>query len=339
MHPLLPNNRVNQRERLLAVLDRVEVDRVPVASPVQTGTYELMKASGASWPSAHYDPEKMAMLSMAAHAIAGLEGVRVPFQASVDQSAFLAAASHDGNPPGKMPDDPSDFEVPQPEQGLAPVLLKAVSLLRQKVNNDLPVVAGAAAPFTLACQLMGEEMAIMALAIEPTPVMTALNKAEEWCLIMAEELMKAGADVIVPLDPTATGDILSPNDYGKYALPGEQRVAHQVREHGGRTIMHICGNTSTNLHLMRESRMDGINVDQVMDLVAVKEVFGPKIAVVGNVAPYPILNRGTTKEVRAASLKCLRDGTDVLAPGCAFAPETPIENMRAMVRAAREWRK
>jgi [methyl-Co(III) methanol-specific corrinoid protein]:coenzyme M methyltransferase len=336
MHPLLPNSCVNQRERLLATLDRQEVDRVSVASPVQTGTYELMKATGTGWPSAHQDPEKMAVLSMAAHTIAGLEGVRVPFQASVDQSAFLAAASRYENTLEKMPEDPGDFEIPQLEHGLAPVLLKAVSLLRQKVNDEVSVIAGAAAPFTLACQLMGEERAIMDLAIDPTTVSTAIKKAEEWCLIIAEELLKAGADVIVPLDPTSTGDILSPSDYGKYALPGEQNVASQVRRCGGHTIMHICGNTSTNLHLMRESRMDGINVDQVMNLVSVKEVFGPKIAVVGNVAPYPVLNRGTTEEVRIASLRCLRAGTDVLAPGCAFAPETPIENMRAMVNVARE---
>jgi uroporphyrinogen-III decarboxylase len=84
---------MNERERLLSVLAREPVDRVPVVSATQTGTVDLMKASGAFWPEAHGDPRKMYELSLAAHTIAGLEGCRVPFEASVDASAFGAVTS------------------------------------------------------------------------------------------------------------------------------------------------------------------------------------------------------------------------------------------------------
>jgi [methyl-Co(III) methanol-specific corrinoid protein]:coenzyme M methyltransferase len=33
--------------------------------------------------------------------------------------------------------------------------------------------------------------------------------------------------------------------------------------------------------------------------------------------------------------KVLSAGTDVLAPGCGFAPRTPLANMQAMVRSVR----
>jgi uroporphyrinogen-III decarboxylase len=81
---------LNERDRLLSSLHLEQVDRVPCACPLQTGTIDLMKASGAYWPDAHTDPELMVKLAKAAHDIGGIESVRVPFDIGVDASAFGA---------------------------------------------------------------------------------------------------------------------------------------------------------------------------------------------------------------------------------------------------------
>jgi len=89
---------------------------------------------------------------------------------------------------------------------------------------------------------------------------------------------------------------------------------------------------------MARSGMDGINLDQVMDLRKAREVLGPSVSIVGNVSPIGVLRSGSPEEVRAESLRCLENGADVLAPGCGFSPDTPVANMTAMVEAARTWR-
>lgn len=64
-------------------MDLKTVDRVPCACPLQTGTIDLMRDSGAFWPEAHVNPAAMAKLARAARDIAGIESVRVPFEVSV----------------------------------------------------------------------------------------------------------------------------------------------------------------------------------------------------------------------------------------------------------------
>ncbi|MEM1856335.1 MAG: uroporphyrinogen decarboxylase family protein, partial [Candidatus Methanomethylicaceae archaeon] len=70
---------MSPKERTFKILDGEVVDRPSVLSMTQTGTVELMTASGAYWPEAHFNGELMAKLAIAAHTIAGLEGVRIPF--------------------------------------------------------------------------------------------------------------------------------------------------------------------------------------------------------------------------------------------------------------------
>ncbi len=69
----------NLRKNFLDTLHGNPVDRVPALSVTQTGTVELMDMTGAAWPKAHSDPEKMAALALAGHEIAGLEAVRYPY--------------------------------------------------------------------------------------------------------------------------------------------------------------------------------------------------------------------------------------------------------------------
>jgi [methyl-Co(III) methanol-specific corrinoid protein]:coenzyme M methyltransferase len=210
------------------------------------------------------------------------------------------------------------------------VVLEAVSLLRRTLGNESPVLCGVISAFTLAGQLRGEADAMMELVIDPGFLKAVLNRAVEWDLEYARAAVEAGADVIVLVDATASGDILGPEQFQEFALPYQQRVARAVREAGAKSIMHICGNTVLNLPLMRTSGVDGIGVDQSMDMAAVKRLLGPECAAVGNVSPTTTLLFRSPEYVVEECLDCIEAGTDILAPGCGFAPETPLANMKAM---------
>jgi [methyl-Co(III) methylamine-specific corrinoid protein]:coenzyme M methyltransferase len=157
-----------------------------------------------------------------------------------------------------------------------------------------------------------------------------LEKAFRWDVEYAKEAVSSGADVIVLVDATASGDILGAEQFEEFAQPYERRLVQVVRDAGGRSILHICGNTTLNLPLMKGTGADGISVDQCMDMRQVKRLIGPGVAAVGNVSPTDTLLFRSPEYVVEECKECIEAGTDVLAPGCGFAPETPLASMRAM---------
>ena len=75
----------------------------------------------------------------------------------------------------------------------------------------------------------------------------------------------------------------------------------------------------------------------MVDLRASREDFGKDICLKGNLDPVAWMLRSSPETILA---KCRQDitigGTTgyILSPGCELAPETPDENLRAMVEAA-----
>jgi [methyl-Co(III) methanol-specific corrinoid protein]:coenzyme M methyltransferase len=333
---------LNERARLLRALDRDQPDRVPCMSPLQTGTVELMEASGCFWPEAIRDPGKMYCLSRAAHDIAGLEGVRVPFDVTAEASVLGARTGREAldRQPSiavtaiKDREELDRLEILEPCSGQATkAVLTVVDLLSTRMEG-VPVVCGIVAPFMLACQLLGIELTLMNIVKEPSFVRMLVRKAEQFDQRYVVSAVEAGADVITLIDATATGDILSAKQYEDYALPYETGTALRARFGGARSVLHICGDTSALLESIRGSGATALSVDQCMDLVKVREALKDDMALIGNVSPTGSLLFGTPGDVDLESRGCLRAGVDVLAPGCGLAPRTPTGNIKAMVMTA-----
>jgi len=330
---------------LLAALRLDPVDRVPCACPLQTGTIDLMKASGAYWPEAHMNPELMAKLARAGHDIGGLESVRVPFDVGVDASAFGARTDQRRliRQPTileraiRTPDDLLTIQVPDPTRaGRAPVVLEAISNLSEHCPTT-PVICGVVAPFMLACQLRGEQEAIIDLVLRPGFMKQILDITADWGVAYALAALEEGADIICLVDGTSSGDVLEANQYEMFALPYQRRIAEAVAKHGGSSILHVCGNVNRNLRYMSQSGVNGISIDHCMQIDRVKQVLEGKVAIIGNLSPSSTLMMGTELEVSMETKKCIDCGTDVVAPGCGFAPETPLDNMRSMAQTTKTY--
>jgi len=333
---------MNPRERLIAALRSRPVDRLPVSCPLGTAIGELIDLAGCGFPEAFHDPKAMACLAMAASKFAGWESARVPFDVNIDAEAFGAAIGNESSerPPGiqgrlvQSYQDLDELVVPDPgAAGRSPLLLNAVELLTKQAG-ELPVICAMHGPLTLAAQLRGEEDLLMDLLAMPEDAVRLLRKATEWGMSFANAAVDAGADVIMILDGTSSGDILGPEQYERFSLPFESQIIGSVKARAP-TILHICGEIGTNLHLILDSGADGLSIGQGMDLRWVKDEAKGRTAIVGNVSPTTTLLHGTPEEVRAATIKCILQGADVPSPGCGFAFETPLANMRAMTHAIR----
>ena len=326
----------------MRALDRDAPDRVPCVSPLQTGTVPLMEACGCYWPEAIRDPAKMFCLSQAAHDIAGLEGVRVPFDVTTEASVLGATTGRgavDRQPSISVPalrdrEGLDQLEIVEPSSGGATkAVLTAVDLLSSHMEG-IPVICGIVAPFMLACQLLGIEQTLMNMVREPSFVRMLVRKAEQFDQSYVVSAIDAGADVITLIDATATGDILGTPQYEEFALPYETGLALRARFGGARSVLHICGNTYNLLDPIKGSGATGLSVDQCMDLLQVRKALGGDMALIGNVSPTGSLLFGTAAQVEEESRACLMAGVDVLAPGCGLAPRTPTDNIKRMVRTA-----
>lgn len=338
---------MNEKERLISTLRLEEVDRVPCASPLQTGTIDLMKITGAFWPEAHKDANLMAKLAMGAHDIAGIESVRVPFDVTVDATAFGAVTGKetiDRQPsilerPIKTPEDVDRIEIPDPyKSGRAQIVIEAVRKLSERMK-ETPVICAIISPFMLAGQLRGEQEAIMDIIKNPGFLKRVLEVSAKWGIEYSTAAIEAGADVIAMVDATSSGTVLGPAQYAEFAMPYQKMIADSVRKNGGYSILHICGNTTKNIQYMAQTGVNGISVDQQMDIAWVKEQLRGKCATIGNVSPTSTLLKKSPTDVEEEVRRCIEGGTDVVAPGCGFAPETPLENMKALAAATKKYGK
>lgn len=331
------------KERLGKALKGEEVDKTPVVSVTQTGTTELMDASGAEWPEAHSDAEKMADLAIAAHEIAGLEAVRFPYCLTVIAEAMGCEINM-----GTKERQPSVSEHPYPdgvenltmpanflEQGRIPVVLEAAKVIKQKVGDDIPIIAGMEGPITLASDLCGVKKFMKWFLKKPEDFEKLLDFATDAAIEYAQALVAAGADIISVADPVASPDLMSPASFDQYLKPRLTRFAESV---DALTVLHICGNITPILGMMADCKFNGISMEEkVGDIKGAKEIVGDRAIIIGNISsPFVILS-GVPDNVKAAAKLALESGIDVLAPGCGIAPKSPTENIKALVEARDEY--
>ncbi|UGV41280.1 MtaA/CmuA family methyltransferase [Methanococcoides orientis] len=330
---------LTQKERLLKALKKETVDKIPVLSVTQTGIEDLMDQTGAAWPEAHSDPEKMATLAIASHEVCGLEGVRYPYCLTVLAEAMgceVNMGTKDRQP--SVTDHPypkgvDNLEMPADllKNGRIPAVLEASKIIREKVGDDIPLIAGMEGPVTLASDLASVKKFMKWSIKKPDDFETILDFATDACIEYANALADAGADVICVPDPVASPDLMNPSTFDAMLKPRLARFAEAVK---CPMVLHVCGNVTPILDMMADCKFEGLSIEEkVADLKGAIATAGDRAVIVGNVSSPFTLLAGDVAKVKEDSKNALEDGVAVLAPGCGIAPKTPIENIKALVEA------
>jgi [methyl-Co(III) methanol-specific corrinoid protein]:coenzyme M methyltransferase len=105
---------------------------------------------------------------------------------------------------------------------------------------------------------------------------------------------------------------------------------------GGPTILHICGNCSDRLRLFVAAGFDAYHFEWQIDTKKAVQLVNREMSLVGNISNKEALFGGTPEDVYRQARYSIEAGVDILAPECAVPLQTPIENLRAIVEAARE---
>jgi [methyl-Co(III) methanol-specific corrinoid protein]:coenzyme M methyltransferase len=328
------------KNRFEKALKGEAVDMVPVCSVTQTGTIELMEITGAYWPQANYNARQMAELALAGYQIAGFENVRCPFDTTVLAETFgctVDEGSIDIQPyvtdfPIKKKKDVKEITVPEAllESRRTSVVLNAVSILREKVGEDIPVVAGIVGPAGLACMLAGMRNYLMWFVTNPEVLEELMGTLIDACIEYANGLLERGADAVTLIDSEAGPDLIAPEMFETSVLPLYRKYCREVK---GLKILHMCGDATAVLETLSGAGFDGISIEEKVEVSFAKTLVGNKTRLIGNVSPSDTLLTKDQEAVIIEATACLEDGIDILAPGCGLAPYTPLGNIKALIKA------
>lgn len=339
----------NLRNNFLDALHGNHVNRIPALSVTQTGTVELMDMTGAAWPEAHSDPEKMAALALAGHRIAGLEAVRYPYCLTVlaeTMGCNIRMGTKDIQPSvlsHPFSKGPENLRMPENllEKGRIPVVLNATEILadmtENEAQNEIPLIAGMEGPLTVFTHLAEIKNCLIWALKKPDYFYTFMETCTELCIEYANAIFDRGADALSMPDGGILGSrMMPPSVLEDPVKPFYKRLCKKVN---GPVILHICGDVGDSLKTLSECGFEAISIEEKVSIKAAKEAIGDRARLIGNVSPSRTLLFRTPDAVKAEAKECLSAGVDILAPGCGIAPRTPLANIRALVEARDEWYK
>ena len=218
---------------------------------------------------------------------------------------------------------------------------ESVSKVVKHFGDKLPVIGFCGAPFTLASYMIeggGSRNYIHTKKLmytDPASWRQLMNKLVTVLAAYAAEQVQAGADALQIFDSWV--GCLSVEDYREYVLPFATDLVRTLQKTSV-PIIYFGTDTATLLPSMKETGAEVIGVDWRFPLDQAWSSLNYRGAVQGNLDP--VLLFAEQKELRKRTDAVLRQAGGrpghIFNLGHGILPETPVENVRALVDFVRE---
>lgn len=223
------------------------------------------------------------------------------------------------------------------------IWLEAVRLLKEYFKDEIYIRGNCdQAPFSLASMMRGAQNWMLDLMMaEEGRIIELLEYCTEATSQFLKLMAQTGCDMLSNGDSPAGPDMISPDMYEKYAFPFEKKIVEVAHKANLPYTLHICGNTDLILNKMLETGIDAIELDYKTDIKKIFNIYHNKAVLIGNIDPSGVLALGTVEDVSKKTLELLEIYKDsnrfILNTGCAIPAETPSDNLKAMIKVAREF--
>jgi [methyl-Co(III) methanol-specific corrinoid protein]:coenzyme M methyltransferase len=283
----------------------------------------------------------MATLASSLYELVGLECARLPFCLTVEAEALGCDVSLGNNErvpeveisPFEYADDieaPNDFI----KRGRIPTVLNAIDILKEKYE-DLPIIVGITGPFTLTGHLLGIENLVRYMKTDIEEVEIAVENCVDVSMDYVEAIQDHGADIICVNEPTASPELIDPNQFKSLIKPNLEDLAVYIEIP---KVLHICGSTQPIIRDMATCGFNGISVEEAVNIPqAEKDIEDVDCVILGNISTSNTLLSGSTEDVKNDVKNVLGEGIDLIAPSCGIAPNSPLDNIKAMIEARNEY--
>lgn len=246
------------------------------------------------------------------------------------------------------PDDIEAFVrwLPTPDAADMRIMRETAADWRRQVGDrGINAPWGWAGVFNYASDLWGIENLMMAPYIEATAYQALMETLTRHMTVHNAQLIEGGADAIGMQGHIANARSVSPDYFMTYVYPYERRLIDALHAAGTFSVYHNCGFARAFYPCYRELGMtvwETVAEEPQGDntLAAAKAALGDRICLLGNLDQLRFLKTATPEEVAAKTRAIVRVGKPggryLFAASDFLEKQTPLENVKAMLRAAEE---
>jgi uroporphyrinogen decarboxylase len=234
------------------------------------------------------------------------------------------------------------FHVPEPKREH----LLLLDLARERFKGDVALFWLMRGVFVHSWRLTGMENYMLNLYENPEFIHRIAGMVNEYNLKQLDLLVSAGLDVLVIEDDIATTNnlLISRKHFLEFVNPYNRKLVDRAHELGLKVVRHSDGNLWSIIDILIDSGYDGLNPLEPqagMDLKMVKDAYGDKICLLGNIDCRELLPAGTPDQIEAAVKQAIevaaRGGGYILCDSNSLHPGVNPENCIAMFEATKKY--
>ncbi len=207
-----------------------------------------------------------------------------------------------------------------------------------RARPELPVVAGATGPFSLAARLLGTTESMVLTLQDPALVQAVLERVVCFMRTWLTQLRDAGASAVFMAEPTA--GLLSPRGLATFSTEPVRAVTEGLDSPAFRVILHNCAARPVHLPAIAATGLSAFHFGAPMDLEQALTSLLSESLVLGNLDPTAVFLTGTPDSVAAAFGQLHgRLGLDprwVPSSGCDIPRRCALGNLEAFLEAVEQ---
>lgn len=234
-----------------------------------------------------------------------------------------------------------NLKMPNPlKDGRMPVKLEAIRKLRRHFGERVCICAGNAAPFSSVALLYGIEEAMMLLYTAPDLFHATCDFFVELQKMWGIAQFKAGAHAAWLGDCNAMSNLISPEQYKKFAFNPCKKLVEAYNKISGLTFLHNSEESIPHIEIETQLGVSVISVGPGIDIGKAKKTVKGKTCLMGNLDPVNILLNANPEIVNQETERIITTAKDgggyIFDTGEMVPRDVPEENMRAMLHTARK---
>lgn len=245
--------------------------------------------------------------------------------------------------PIKTEGDLKNYHPPDP---LDPLRFTGLEELLKRFKGKKMVGMHVHDAFSYPSYLRGMDNLLMDIIEKPDLVHELVRISVEHTVILIKRARALGADLFVFGDDYAgnSGPMMSPKHFEEFFLPGLKEVIQTAKKSGAYTIKHTDGHINEILEMIISTGIDGIHPldpGAGMNIREVKEKYGKRVCVIGNIDTGRVLTDSTPEVVTETVRKTIKDvapgGGYIISSANSIHSHVKPENYLAMLQSAGQY--
>jgi uroporphyrinogen decarboxylase len=217
----------------------------------------------------------------------------------------------------------------------------ALSLTKRELNNRIPLIGFAGAPFTLLCYMVegkgskGFDKAKSFCFTQPELAANLLEKITKATIQYLIGQVKAGADVLQVFD--SWSGLLAPDDFDRFAAPYLIQIAEALAPYVPVILFPKGSNYALNI-LSQNKSVSGIGIDWTVRPSDARKETQHRVALQGNFDPSKLMLSPNEIGVEVHKMIDAFGVKGYIANlGHGIMPHIPVDHAKAFVNAVKEY--